>query len=131
MAFKEELEGGNGGEISIEQMWGQFKFGDAFSVRFGQILPPVGRFNINHDDDRWDIPRRTLVDRNVPVLPVKAAWTELGVGASSEAWTSASRVNCRIRRMWSTGQSWTSRSKRRSKPKRRARHPQAGELSSR
>jgi len=80
-AFKEELEGGNGGEISIEQMWGQFKFGDPFSVRFGQILPPVGRFNINHDDDRWDIPRRTLVDRNAPVLPVKTAWTELGIGA--------------------------------------------------
>jgi hypothetical protein len=78
--FAEELEGGNGGEISIEQMWGQFKFGGPFSVRFGQILPPVGRYNINHDDDRWDIPRRTLVDRNAPVLPVKVAWSELGVG---------------------------------------------------
>ncbi len=78
--FKEELEGGNGGEISFEQMWGQFKFSDPFSVRFGLILPPVGRFNMNHDDDRWDIPRRTLVDRNAPVLPVKSAWTELGVG---------------------------------------------------
>jgi len=79
-AFTEDLEGGNGGEISIEQMWGQFKFGDPFSVRFGQVLVPLGRFNINHDDDRWNIPRRTLVDRNVPILPVKAAWTELGVG---------------------------------------------------
>jgi hypothetical protein len=78
--FAEELEGGNGSEIAIEQMWGQYKFGAPFSVRFGQILPPLGRFNINHDDDRWNIPRRTLVDRNVPVLPVKAAWTELGVG---------------------------------------------------
>ena len=81
VAVEESLEGGNGGEISIEQMWGQYKFSDAFSVRFGQILPPVGRFNINHDDDRWDIPRRTLVDRNAPVLPVPVAWTELGVGA--------------------------------------------------
>jgi hypothetical protein len=61
-------------------MWGQYKFGAPFSVRFGQILPPLGRFNINHDDDRWNIPRRTLVDRNVPVLPVQAAWTELGFG---------------------------------------------------
>ena len=80
IAFKEELEGGHGGEIAIEQMWGQFKFGDAFSVRFGQVLVPLGRFNIAHDDDRWDIPRRTLIDRNVPILPVKAAWTELGAG---------------------------------------------------
>jgi len=80
VSFKEELEGGNGSEISIEQMWGQYKFSAPFSVRFGQILTPLGRFNINHDDDRWNIPRRTLVDRNVPVLPVKAAWTELGAG---------------------------------------------------
>ena len=78
--FKEELEGGNGGEISIEQMWGQFKFGNPLSVRIGQILPPVGRFNMTHDDDRWDIPRRSLVDRGAPVLPVHAAWTELGAG---------------------------------------------------
>ncbi|HWK11755.1 MAG TPA: hypothetical protein VNR64_16970 [Vicinamibacterales bacterium] len=79
-AFKEELEGGNGGEVSIEQMWGQFKFGDPLAVRIGQILPPVGRFNMAHDDDRWDIPRRSLVDRGAPVLPVHAAWTELGAG---------------------------------------------------
>src|SRR5262245_49012145 len=37
VAFAEELEGGNGGELSIEQMWGQFKFGEPFCVRFGQI----------------------------------------------------------------------------------------------
>lgn len=79
-AFKEELEGGNGGEVAIEQMWGQFKFGEPFSVRVGQILPPVGRFNMAHDDDRWDLPRRSLVDRGAPVLPVHAAWTELGAG---------------------------------------------------
>jgi Phosphate-selective porin O and P len=79
-SFKEEIEGGNGGEISIEQMWGQFKFGNPFSVRIGQVLPPVGRFNMAHDDDRWDLPRRSLVDRGAPVLPVHAAWTELGAG---------------------------------------------------
>jgi len=79
-AFKEELEGGHGGEVSIEQMWGQFKVGNPLSVRIGQILPPVGRFNLSHDDDRWDLPRRSLVDRGAPVLPVRAAWTELGAG---------------------------------------------------
>jgi hypothetical protein len=40
----------------------------------------VGRFNINHDDNRWNIARRSLVDRGVPVLPVDAAWPELGAG---------------------------------------------------
>ena len=44
VAFEEELEGGNGGEISMEQMWGQYKFGDPFSVRFGQILASAGPF---------------------------------------------------------------------------------------
>ena len=83
--FKEELEGGGGGEISIEQMWGQFKFGEPFSVRIGQVLPPVGRFNIAHDDDRWDVPRRSLVDRGAPILPVHAAWTELGAGILGSA----------------------------------------------
>ena len=83
--FKEELEGGSGSEISIEQMWGQFKFGTPLSVRVGAILPPVGRFNIAHDDDRWDIPRRSLVDRGAPVLPVHAAWTELGAGIVGSA----------------------------------------------
>jgi hypothetical protein len=78
--FKEELEGGNGGELSIEQMWGQFTFGEPLAVRIGQVLPPVGRFNMAHDDDRWDLPRRSLVDRGAPVLPVHAAWTELGAG---------------------------------------------------
>src|SRR5262249_62304721 len=46
----------------------------------GGALVPLGRFNLTHDDNRWDIPRRSLVDRGVPVLPVTAAWDELGVG---------------------------------------------------
>jgi hypothetical protein len=44
------------------------------------VLVPLGRFNINHDDNRWDLPRRPLVDRGVPVLPATSAWDELGVG---------------------------------------------------
>jgi len=41
---------------------------------------PLGRFNLNHDDNRWDLPRRSLVDRGTPVLPSTAAWSELGAG---------------------------------------------------
>ena len=54
------------------------------NVRAGALLVPLGRFNLMHDDNRWDIPRRTLVDRGVPVIPVKAAWTELGAGFAGE-----------------------------------------------
>ncbi len=41
---------------------------------------PLGRFNLRHDDNLWNLPRRSLVDRGVPVLPSTAAWDELGVG---------------------------------------------------
>jgi hypothetical protein len=83
--FKEGLEGGSHGEISIEQMWGQYAFGKSLSARIGAILPPIGRFNIAHDDDRWNLPRRSLVDRGAPVLPVHAAWSELGAGVVGSA----------------------------------------------
>ncbi len=78
--FIQEVEGQSGGEIAIEQAWAQFNFTDKLGGRLGVVLPPVGRFNILHDDDYWDIPRRPLVDRGGPVLPVRAAWRELGAG---------------------------------------------------
>ena len=80
-AFKEELEGGDGSEISIEQMWGQVQVQRAV---LSALRPdPAAARPVQHHTTtttRWNIPRRTLVDRNVPVLPVKAAWTELGAG---------------------------------------------------
>ncbi|MFQ5695327.1 MAG: carboxypeptidase regulatory-like domain-containing protein, partial [Terriglobia bacterium] len=78
--FIQEVEGQSGGEIAVEQAWAQYDFTDWLGLRMGVILPPVGRFNILHDDDYWDIPRRTLVDRGGPVLPIKSAWRELGAG---------------------------------------------------
>ncbi|MFQ5776373.1 MAG: carboxypeptidase regulatory-like domain-containing protein [Terriglobia bacterium] len=78
--FIQEVEGQSSGEIAVEQAWAQYDFSPWLGLRMGVILPPVGRFNILHDDDYWDIPRRTLVDRGGPVLPVKSAWRELGAG---------------------------------------------------
>ena len=78
--FIQEVEGQSGSEISLEQGWVQYDFGKPLGVRMGVVLPPLGRFNIQHDDDYWDLPRRTLVDRGGPVLPVKSAWRELGAG---------------------------------------------------
>src|SRR5262249_9036191 len=54
----------------------------------GMILVPLGRFNINHDDNRWDLPRRSLVDRGVSVLPSQAAWSEVGMGFTGDIPTS-------------------------------------------
>ncbi len=78
--FAQGVEGNNGAEVALEQMWVQYDLGRGQGVRAGLVLPPLGRFNILHDDDYWDVPRRTLVDRDAPVVPVKVAWRELGAG---------------------------------------------------
>lgn len=78
--FIQEVEGQGSSELAMEQAWAQFDFTENVGFRFGVILPPLGRFNILHDDDYWDIPRRPLVDRGGPVLPVKSAWSEMGAG---------------------------------------------------
>lgn len=85
LEISQALEGGNGSEISIEQAWARYTINPGFRVDFGGLLIPVGRFNINHDDNQWVLPRRSLVDRGAPALPVKSAWTELGVGVSGVA----------------------------------------------
>jgi Phosphate-selective porin O and P len=74
------IEGSNQSEISMEQAWMQYDIADWLNFRAGAVLVPLGRFNINHDDNRWDLPRRSLVDKGVPVLPAAAAWPELGAG---------------------------------------------------
>jgi len=80
LTFKQTTEGNSGGSIELEQAWGQYDFAKNHGFRCGIMLAPVGRFNLLHDDDYWDIPRRTLTDRDGPVLPVKSAWRDLGAG---------------------------------------------------
>jgi hypothetical protein len=77
---EQAIETTNDSEISLEQAWLQYDIQDWLKLRTGAILVPLGRFNINHDDNRWDLPRRTLVDRGVPVIPSTVAWDELGAG---------------------------------------------------
>lgn len=78
----EAIEGTPSSEIAVEQAWLGFKLTDWLNFEMGAVLVPIGRFNIYHDDNRWNIARRSLVDRGVPVIPVKAAWPELGAGFS-------------------------------------------------
>jgi hypothetical protein len=79
------LEGTGGTELSMEQMWFQYDIIPShLGFRIGEILVPLGRFNIHHDDNQWEIPRRTLVDRQAPVLPFPSAWPELGLGLTGE-----------------------------------------------
>jgi hypothetical protein len=85
LKVEQAIEGTNESEIAIEQVWLEWSFADFLRMRAGGVLVPLGRFNLNHDDNRWDLPRRSLVDRGVPVLPVKSAWNELGVGFLGDA----------------------------------------------
>jgi uncharacterized protein YifE (UPF0438 family) len=78
--FSQSIEGSDKSEISLEQAWAEFTFAEWARLRAGMMLVPFGRFNLNHDDNKWDLPRRSLVDRGVSVLPVKAAWSEVGMG---------------------------------------------------
>jgi hypothetical protein len=82
--FSNAIEGSNATELSLEQAWLQFELAEWARFRAGMILVPIGRFNINHDDNRWDLPRRSLVDRGVSVLPVPSAWSEVGMGFTGD-----------------------------------------------
>ncbi|MFQ5743831.1 MAG: hypothetical protein ACE5HV_09620 [Acidobacteriota bacterium] len=92
LEFAQAVEGPNAGEISVEQAWGQFNFAPQLGIRFGAVLPPVGRFNLRHDDNLWNFARRPLIDRGANVLPAKAAWTEMGIGITGEAEVGAKTV---------------------------------------
>jgi hypothetical protein len=82
--FSDAIEGSDQSEISLEQAWIEFALADWARFRAGMMLVPLGRFNLNHDDNKWDLPRRSLVDRGVSVLPVKAAWSEVGMGFAGD-----------------------------------------------
>ncbi|KAB2842331.1 hypothetical protein F9K50_02250 [bacterium] len=81
---KQEIEGTNSSEIAMEQAWFELEFANYIRLRGGGVLVPIGRFNINHDDNVWNLPRRSLVDRGVPVLPTTSAWDELGFGLNGD-----------------------------------------------
>ena len=80
LGLEQAIEGTDGSEIAIEQAWLQYDLTDWLSFRGGAVLVPVGRFNLRHDDNLWNLPRRSLADRGAPVLPSTSAWDELGVG---------------------------------------------------
>lgn len=81
LGFKQEIEGTDGSEIALEQAWAKYKIlGDKLAFQVGALLVPVGRFNLYHDDNLYEIPRRPLVVKGAPVIPASAAWTELGAG---------------------------------------------------
>ena len=49
------VEGTDESEIALEQAWLEFELVQQAKIRTGAVLVPLGRFNLNHDDNRWDI----------------------------------------------------------------------------
>lgn len=84
LEIAQAIEGTNASEIALEQMWFELEFANYIRLRGGGVLVPIGRFNINHDDNVWNLPRRPLADRGVPVLPTTSAWDELGFGLNGD-----------------------------------------------
>lgn len=84
VTISQAIEGTNRSEIALEQAWFELEFAKYIRLRGGGVLVPIGRFNINHDDNAWNLPRRPLADRGVPVLPTTSAWDELGFGLNGD-----------------------------------------------
>lgn len=96
LKLSQAIEGSNESEISLEQAWARYAFTPELRFEIGALLVPVGRFNIHQDDNRWVLPRRTLVDRGAPVLPVAVAWTELGAGVTGTSSIGDFRIDYRF-----------------------------------
>jgi hypothetical protein len=101
LTVKQSVEGTDDSEISLEQAWLQFDLAKWLAFRGGAVLVPVGRFNLRHDDNLWDLPRRSLVDRGTPVLPCRRRGTSSARGSSATSpsvapptWTTSS-TSCR------------------------------------
>ena len=59
------------GDIKMEFATMDFRFNDAFNLRGGIILMPMGRFNLIHDSPLNDLPLRPMVSRFDPAFHVR------------------------------------------------------------
>lgn len=74
-----KVEGGKeGGEVSIEQLFLDYRFSDAFTFRTGLLLPPVGLINETHEPPTFNGVRRPELEHDL----IPATWRELGLGAA-------------------------------------------------
>lgn len=73
-----KLEGGEpGGEVSLEQTYLDYRLADAFTIRAGLVLPPVGITNETHEPPTFNGVSRPAFDHDV----IPTTWREIGVGA--------------------------------------------------
>ena len=64
------------GDVKVEFATMDYRFNDAFNLRGGIILMPMGRFNLIHDSPLNDLPLRPMVSR----LILPSTFAESGIG---------------------------------------------------
>lgn len=73
-----KVEGGKaGGEVSLEQMFLDYRLNDWLTVRTGLVLVPVGIVNETHEPPTFNGVDRPAFDHDV----IPTTWREIGVGA--------------------------------------------------
>jgi hypothetical protein len=99
LAFRSELEvedakvegGEGGGEVAMEQLYLDYLFSPAFTLRAGLVLPPVGIVNEVHEPPTFNGVDRPAFDQVV----IPTTWREIGVGAVG-ALPGSSGLNYRV-----------------------------------
>jgi hypothetical protein len=99
LAFRSELEvedtkvegGEEGGEVALEQVYLDYRFSPAFTLRAGLVLPPIGIINETHEPPTFNGVERPLFDQDV----IPTTWRDIGVGAVG-ALSEASGLSYRV-----------------------------------
>ncbi len=73
--------GNRQGEVEVEQGWLEYYVHDLFKPRFGVILVPFGRYNLEHFDTMQDLTDRPIAMRRV----IPTTWGEAGAGFTGQA----------------------------------------------
>jgi hypothetical protein len=66
------------GEVSVEQLFLDYRLSDAFTLRTGLLLTPIGIVNETHEPTTFNGVARPDFDHDV----IPTTWRELGVGAA-------------------------------------------------
>lgn len=64
------------GEVEVEQAWLEYSINEALKPRFGVILVPFGRYNLEHFEPNQELTSRLLLARRV----TPTTWAEAGIG---------------------------------------------------
>ncbi len=74
-----KIENGSpAGEVSVEQLFLDYRLSDAFTLRTGLLLAPVGIINETHEPTTFNGVARPDFDHDV----IPTTWRELGIGAA-------------------------------------------------